>query len=176
LATLRHRRGHRANAENAFQGEVNMTHPMATLWPYTDAHSTRTEGIRLGLIIGTITWLWVAFVDVIAGQPWQTFSLLGGILVFTVMHYLLNVTYGLVLVSVVHTAERAPSVMMGLVFGGLTLQGAFAMITNLVVESVGNAAWLAITGGSIISTAVAITLLSRTHPLKEYLRRAEEET
>jgi len=153
-----------------------MTHPLATIWPHTNTHSTRAEGIRLGLIIGTVTWMWVALVDVMAGRPWQTFSLLGGVLVFTVMHYLLNVTYGLVVVSVVHTAKRAPSVMMGLVFGGLTLQGAFAMITNLVVQSVGNAAWIGITGGSIISTAVAITLLARTHPLHEYLRRAEEES
>ena len=50
------------------------------------------------------------------------------------------------------------------------------MFTNILVQkSVGNIAWLGILGGNLIGTAVALTLLSRTHPLLEYLRRAEEE-
>jgi hypothetical protein len=32
-----------------------------------------------------------------------------------------------------------------------------------------------IVGGSLLGTAVAINLLSRTHPLLAHLRRAEEE-
>jgi hypothetical protein len=102
--------------------------------------------------------------------------MLGGLLGFTVMHYLLNVTYGMVLLSAVHGAERAPSLIIAAVFGVLTLEGAFAMFTNILVQqSLGNAAWVGIAGGSIIGTAVAIRLLSRTHPLLDYLRRAEDE-
>lgn len=153
-----------------------MTNPLIGLWPPATIHSTRNEGIRLGLIVGTVTWLWVALVDVVAGQPWHTFSLLGGLLIFTVLHYLLNVTYGIVLVSAVHAAARAPSVIFGLIFGGLILEGAFAMFTSIVVaSSAGGAAWAGIVGGSLIGAAVAITLLSRTHPLALYLRRAEDE-
>jgi hypothetical protein len=153
-----------------------MTNPLVGLWPSTTAHNTRNEGIRLGLIVGTVTWLWVALVDVTTGQPWHTFSVLGGLLVFTTMHYLLNVTYGIVLVSAVHGAERAPSLIIAVTFGILTLEGAFAMFTNLLVETgVGSVGWPGIVGGSLIGTAVAITLLSRTHPLRRYLRRAEEE-
>lgn len=153
-----------------------MTNPLIGLWPPATIHSTRNEGIRLGLIVGTVTWLWVALVDVVAGHPWHTFSLLGGLLVFTVLHYLLNVTYGIVLVSAVHAAARAPSVIFGLIFGGLILEGAFAMFTSIVVaSSAGGAAWAGIVGGSLIGAAVAITLLSRTHPLALYLRRAEDE-
>ena len=156
--------------------EIDMTNPLLGLWPRPTAHDTRAEGIRLGLIMATVTWIWVALVDLVAGSPWHTFTMLGGLLGFTVMHYLLNVTYGMVLLSAVHGAERAPSLIIAAVFGVLTLEGAFAMFTNILVQqSLGNAAWVGIAGGSVIGTAVAISLLSRTHPLLEYLRRAEDE-
>jgi hypothetical protein len=154
-----------------------MTNQLLGLSPGTAVHNTRNEGIRLGLIVGTITWLWVALVDVAAGRPWYTFSILGGVLVFTALHYLLNVTYGMVLLSVVHGAERAPSLVIGGLFGLITIETAFAMFTNILVQdSLGSIAWVGIVGGNVIGTAVALTLLSRTHPLLEYLRRAEEET
>lgn len=153
-----------------------MTNPIIGLWPAATAHSTRKEGIRLGLIVGTMTWLWVALVDAMAGRPWHTFSMLGGLLPFTVVHYLLNVAYGIVLVSAVHSAARAPSVIFGIIFGVLILEGAFAMFTNILVQdSVGGVAWAGIVGGSLIGTAVGVTLLSRTHPLLDYLHRAEDE-
>ena len=153
-----------------------MTNPLAGLWPAATVHSTRNEGIRLGLIVGTVTWLWVALVDVVTGQPWHTFSVLGGLPVFTSLHYLLNVTYGMVLLSAVHGAERAPSLIIALTFGLLTVEGAFVMFTNILVESpVGSVGWAGIAGGSFFGTAVAIILLSRTHPLATYLRQAEEE-
>jgi hypothetical protein len=153
-----------------------MTNPLIGLWPPTTVHSTRREGIRLGLIVGTVTWLWVALIDATTGRPWHTFSMLGGLVAFTIVHYLLNVTYGVVLLSAVHGAERTPSLIIAAVFGLLTFEGAFAMVTNILVESaVGSVAWVGIVGGSLIGTAVATTLLSRTHPLVHYLRRAEEE-
>jgi hypothetical protein len=153
-----------------------MTNPLVGLWPPATVHSTRNEGIRLGLIVGTVTWLWVALVDVMTGRPWHTFSTLGGLFAFTLVHYLLNVTYGMVLLSAVHGAERAPSLIIATIFGVLTLEGAFAMFTNILVENaVGSIAWMGIVGGSLIGTAVAIMLLARTHPLVHYLRRAEDE-
>jgi hypothetical protein len=154
---------------------MNMTNPMLRLWPRATTHNTRNEGVRLGLIVGTATWLWVALVDVVARRPWHTFTMLGGLLVFTAIHYLLNVTYGMVLVSAVHGAERAPSLIIGLLFGVIMLEGAFAMFTNVLVQPVGDVAWFGIAGGSLIGTAVAIALVSRTHPLLDYLRRAEAE-
>ena len=154
-----------------------MTNPLIALWSPPTVHSTRNEGIRLGLVAGTVTWLWVALVDVVAGRPWHTFSMLGGLIAFTIVHYLLNVTYGTVLLSVVHGAERAPSLIFAAIFGLLMFEGAFAMFTSILAQnSVGGVAWVGIAGGSLIGTAVAITLVSRTHPLVHYLRRAEDET
>jgi hypothetical protein len=102
--------------------------------------------------------------------------MLGGVLAFTVAHYLLNITYGVVLLSAVHGAERAPSLIFALIFGGLILEGGFAMVTSIIAESfVGGVAWAGIIGGNLLGTALAITLLSRTHPLVQYLRRAEDE-
>jgi hypothetical protein len=154
-----------------------MTVPHILTWPTTDIHDSRREGIKLGLIVATTTWLWLAVVDAAAGQPFHTFHALGGIVAFTAVHYALSVMYGVVLISVVHGAERAPSLMIALFFGIITLEGAFAMMTNLLATAtLGTIAWLGVFGGSLIGTAVAMVLLSRSHPLATYLQRAEDET
>ena len=148
----------------------------AVAWPRTLAHSTQREGMRLGLLLATATWLWVALVDVAAGRPFHTFSMLGGVLIFTVVHYALNITYGTILLSAIHGAERTPSLVIALIFGLVTFEGAFAMFTNILVEySLGETAWIAMFGGSLIATALAVALLSRTHPLAARLREAEDE-
>jgi hypothetical protein len=147
------------------------------VWPRVAVHNTRREGIRLGLIVATVTWLWIALVDGIAGRPFHTFTALGGILPFTAVHYVLNVIYGMVLLSIVHGAKRAPSLMFVLLFGIILFEGAAGMFTNIFVErSLGNAAWIGMFGGSLINAAIVMVLLSRTHPLAAYLRRAEEES
>ena len=145
-------------------------------WPRTLAHSTQREGVRLGLLLATATWLWVALVDAAVGRPFHTFNMLGGVLIFTVVHYALNVTYGMILLSAIHGAERTPSLIIALIFGLVTFEGAFAMFTNILVEySLGDTAWIAMFGGSLIATALAVMLLARTHPLAARLRQAEEE-
>jgi len=93
-----------------------------------------------------------------------------------VVHYLLSLVYGTVLVFAVHAAERAPSVIFAMIFGGIILQDAFLMFTIiLATSSVGSVAWAGIAGGSLIGAAVAVALLARRHPLARYFRRAEEE-
>lgn len=139
-------------------------------------HSALREGVRLGLIIATATWLWVALIDAVLGQPFRTFTALGGIATFTVMHYLLNITYAVVVLAVIHSAERAPSLIIAVIFGVLMLEGGIAMMTNLVAQAaVGDVAWIGIFGGSLIATGIAMALLVRTHPLATYLHQAEEE-
>ena len=63
---------------------------------------TRREGVLLGLLVATSIWLWLAVVDAIAGQPFRTFAVLGGIVPFTLLHYALCLAYGLAAVAVVH--------------------------------------------------------------------------
>jgi hypothetical protein len=136
----------------------------------------RAESVRLGLIIATATWVWVALIDLIFGDAFRTFEALGGIIQFTVVHYALNLLLGTVLVAAVRGSDRAPSLSIALTFGLVMFQVAFAMITPLLAEfGLGNMAWVAIFGGSLVGTAIALAVLSRNHPLGEHLHRAEAE-
>ncbi|HEX7980622.1 MAG TPA: hypothetical protein VF461_18605 [Gemmatimonadaceae bacterium] len=133
--------------------------------------------MRLGIIVATTTWIWVVLVDAVMQQPFHTFDALGGVAVFTAMHYLLNIVYGMILLSAVHGSERTPSLMLAVVFGVVIFEVAMAMLTIILAQYwVGKAAWAGVFGGSLIATALALFLLARTHPLGAYLHRAEEES
>ena len=133
--------------------------------------------MRLGIIVATTTWLWLVLVDATMRQPFHTSDALGGVVAFTAMHFLLNIVYGIVLLSAVHGAERAPSLILAVVFGTLLFEVAMAMLTVILVNlGVGSAAWVGVFGGSLLATALAGLLLARSHPLIEYLHRAEEES
>jgi hypothetical protein len=138
-------------------------------------HSLR-EGATLGLVVATSTWLWVAAVDAIAGDPFRTFTVLGGIAIFTMLHYLLNVVYGVAVVSGLRTAAREPGAIMAVVFGFLMVEFGLALISTFASNlGLGTLAWLRIFGGSLIGSAIAVAVLSRRHPLAERLRRANDE-
>ena len=146
-------------------------------WPRRTLHDTVREGVRLGIIVATTTWLWVLLVDVVMRQPFHTFDALGGIAGFTAGHSLLNIAYGMILLSAVHGSERTPSLILAVVFGVLIFEVAMAMLTIILAQYwLGRAAWVGVLGGSLIATALALFLLARTHPLTAYLHRAEEES
>ena len=139
-------------------------------------HDSLREGVSLGLVVATGTWSWVAVVDAVAGEPFRTFTVLGGIVLFTTMHYLLNVAYGVAIVSGIHAAAREPSLMIAGVFGLVILEIGFAMATVLLSQiGLGELAWVRILGGSLIGALIATVMLARSHPLAAALRRAERE-
>lgn len=139
-------------------------------------HDLLPEGIRLGLIVATVTWIWLVLIDFIMGQPFHIFNAMGGVVVFTAIHLALNLVYGIALVWAVHGAVNENSIAIGLVFGCIMIEVAFAFVTTLLSNLVlGNLAWLEVFCGSVIGTTLAITLLSRNHPLLAQLRRAEVE-
>ncbi|HEU4631001.1 MAG TPA: hypothetical protein VFS08_14720 [Gemmatimonadaceae bacterium] len=139
-------------------------------------HDAR-EGVRLGVVVATSTWLWLAVVDAVVGQPFHTFTVLGGVVVFTAVHYLLNVAYGTVIVSAARAAEREPCAMLALVFGFLMFECAAAMLTVLLSHlGLGELAWVRIFGGTLLGATVAILVLARRHPLAAQLHRAEVES
>lgn len=139
-------------------------------------HDTLREGTALGILVATGIWVWVAVVDALVGQPFETFTTLGGITVFTVVHYLLNIVYGMVIVSAVHGTAREPSLALALVFGLVTLHIALAMLTVLLSHlGLGDLAWVRIFGGSLIGVAIALFVLSRRHPLATQLRHADRD-
>jgi len=139
-------------------------------------HDSLREGARLGFIVATSIWIWLAVVDAVVGQPFRTFTVLGGLGLFTILHYLFNLTYGVVIVSAVHGAVREPSLVIGMAFGFLIIEFAFVMVTVLLSHmGLGELAWARILGGNVIGVAIAFVILSRRHRLRDELRQAEEE-
>ena len=139
-------------------------------------HDSLREGARLGFIVATSIWIWLAVVDAVVGQPFRTFTVLGGFGLFTILHYLFNLTYGVVIVSAVHGAVREPSLVIGMAFGFLIIEFAFVMVTVLLSHmGLGDLAWARILGGNLIGVAIAFVILSRRHRLRDELRQAQEE-
>lgn len=137
-------------------------------------HDLLREGAALGIIVATGIWVWLALVDAVAGHAFQTFSVLGGITAFTIVHYLLNIVYGVVVIAAIHGAKREPSLAIALVFGIVTLEIALGMLTILLSNiGLGAIAWVGIFGGSLIGTGLALYILSRTHPLAALVRQAD---
>ena len=139
-------------------------------------HNSLREGARLGFIVATSVWVWVALVDLIVGEPFHTFAVLGGIVVFTLLHYILHIAYGVAIVSGIHGVAREPRLAIALAFGFVILEIALALITVLLSQmGLGSLAWLRIFGGNVVGVAVAFRLLSRGHRLREALRKAERQ-
>jgi hypothetical protein len=139
-------------------------------------HHALQEGAAVGFVVATGIWLWIAMVDAVAGQPFHTFTVLGGVVSFTVLHYLLNLAYGVAIVSAIHGAEREPRLVIAVAFGFMIIEFGFAMLTVLLSHlGLGKLAWVRIFGGSVIGAAIAWLVLSRRHRLADGLRAAEEE-
>ena len=139
-------------------------------------HHSLREGLTLGLMVATSIWLWLVIVDAIAGQPFRTFHVLGGIALFTVLHYLLCLAYGVAAVAVVHRAAREPSLIMAAAFGFFVISFAFAMLSALLSQvGLGQLAWVRILGGNVVGGMLTFILLSRTHPVLETFKEAEQE-
>jgi hypothetical protein len=148
-----------------------------TLHPFvaSDDHSILREGAKLGIIVAIVTWLWIALIDAVAGDPFSTATALGGVVGFTLAHCALNVAYGFALVSLIHGAARHPSLILVALIGFAMIEIGFIMLTAALSYFLGGIAWLSIFGGSVIGAAVAFLLLIEAHPLKERLREAENE-
>lgn len=137
-------------------------------------HNAVREGIKLGLVIATSIWIWIAVVDALAGEPFRSFAVLGGIAQFTVLHYVLNLGYGIVIVAGVHTATREPSLVGVVGFVFVVVEFAFVLATILLSHvGLGALAWLRVFGGSLIGAAIAIMIVARGHPLLATWRQAE---
>jgi hypothetical protein len=137
-------------------------------------HDTLREGAALGVVVASGIWVWLAVVDAVAGHPLHTFTVLGGVTAFTMVHYLLNIAFGMAILAAVHGSAREPSLAIGVVFGLVTLEIAFAMLTVLLSNlGLGPLAWVGIFGGSLVGTGLALFVLSRRHPLAAWVRDAD---
>jgi hypothetical protein len=143
--------------------------------PAHGEHDGLREGTRLGFIVATVTWLWLALIDAVSGAPFHTTSALGGVIVFTLVHYMLNVAYGVSLVSLIHGAARHPSLILVALVGFAMIEIGFIMLTAALSYFLGGLAWLSIFGGSVIGALIAFQFLAHGHPLGALLHAAEHE-
>jgi hypothetical protein len=138
--------------------------------------STSREGTKLGLIMGTTIWVWLAIVDATFGRPFHSFDVLGGVVVFTIAHYTLNIIYGIVIMSAIHGARRVPSLIVALIFGFVMIEIWFTMLAVMLGQlALGGLAWLLILGGSVVGLGVGLGVVSRRYDLAAMLHAAEEE-
>jgi hypothetical protein len=141
----------------------------------TENHHAFREGTKLGIIVATVTWLWVLLIDVASGDAFRTPTMLGGIVVFTVVHLVLNLAYGVSLVSVINGAAREPSLITAALFGFVMVEIGFIMIAAVLSNFLGGIAWVSLLGGSLIGAAIAFQLIAPRYPLGALLRQAETE-
>ena len=137
-------------------------------------HSTAREGVRLGLVVGVVTWLWLAGFDYAVGRPFHTLQFLGGFAGFTLIHFSLCIAYGLAIISAIHASAREPTIMFALVFSTILFQAAFFALTVLLENiGLGSLAWGSIFLGNVIAAGATYVLIARDHPIRQLYHNAE---
>jgi hypothetical protein len=136
-------------------------------------HSTMREGIRLGLIIGVTTWLWLAAFDLARGNPFQTLHFLGAAR-FTVIHFTLCLGYGFAIIGLVHASMKEPTVMFGIIFSAILFEAGFVVLTALLANiGIGQAAWGQFLVGNFIAAAITFAVVARDQSLRDLFHAAE---
>jgi hypothetical protein len=140
----------------------------------TRLHSTTREGVRLGLIVGLVTWLWLAGFDYAMGRPFHTVQFLGGFAGFTLIHFTLCTGYGVAIISAIHASASEPTIMFALIFSTILFQAAFFALT-LLLENIGlgSGAWGSIFLGNVLAAGVTYVLIARDHPIRQLYHNAE---
>lgn len=148
-----------------------------------ERHSAWGEGTDVGLIGGTVVALFFLVLDLIAGVPLRTPSVLGEVLLFgngspslsepvfgaallyTVVHFLAFALFGVLVVRLVHIATHNSVVRFGL----LVLFLAFEVFFYGIVVTLTGATsrifpfWAVLTANLLASVAMGMYLW-RTHP------------
>jgi hypothetical protein len=131
------------------------------------------EGIRLGLIIGTTTWLWLAVFDLVRGDPFQTLHFLGAAR-FTVIHFALCLGYGFAIIGLIHASMKEPTVMFAIIFSAILFEAGFVVLTALLANiGIGQAAWGQFLVGNFIAAAITFAVVARDHSLRDLFHAAE---
>jgi putative oxidoreductase len=156
-------------------------------------HPMVREGVIAGVIGATVVALWFLLVDIVTGQPLFTpatlgralltvlgpaqggETVLGAVVVYTLVHYAAFLAAGMIAVAVVHAAETEPSVLAGFLILFVVFELAFHGFVALLQQttSLGALAWYQVLAGNLLAATAMGTYLWRTHPaLREELRHA----
>lgn len=157
------------------------THAAAAAAP----HSTVREGIVTGLLGAAAVAVWFLLVDAIGGRPLYTPALLGAIVsgvpdaalaaegadrlslaaLYTPIHLLLFAVLGVVVMFLVHRAQRTPSLLALLLMLFLAFEVAFTGLVALLEQgALGALAWYQIAAGNLVAALAMGWYVVRGHP------------
>ncbi len=148
-----------------------------------NSHSTMAEGTDVGIIGGVAVALWFLILDTIAGQPFQTPSLLGqvvlfgnarpdtsdlvfgAILVYTAFHFAVFALLGMGLVVLVHWAVHDSVVRYALLPVFLVFEVMFYGLLEVLSERTNTLFpfWAVVTANTLAAASMGIYLWVR-HP------------
>jgi hypothetical protein len=154
-------------------------------------HSILTEGTDVGIIGGLVVAIWFLGLDVLAGMPLRTPSLLGqvvlfgdptpetqvilgAVLVYTAFHFLVFALLGMALVALVHWGTRNSVVRYALLPVFLVFEVMFyGLITVLSERTQELFPFWTVVGANTLAALCMGVFLWRRHPA---FRRSIEET
>lgn len=141
------------------------------------------EGLVAGVIPATVVWLWLALVDAIAGNPFETAHVMGGgvvsvvlspgglapewvgVVVFTIIHFAIWIIVGTVVLATIRGDDQAPGVVLWPMVTVLVLQVVFVGWAAMLTQTrLGSRAWLAIIGGELLGWVALAWYLVRQYP------------
>lgn len=158
-----------------------------------ERHNTVREGIIAGFIGATAIVVWFAIIDIVAGRPFNTPSILGAGLVsvlgkppmmpdtvgfhvflYTIFHYVAFAIVGIIITQIVHQSAKTPAILAGFMIAFVAFELGAIGITTLLSESrLGGMAWYQIFLANLVAAAAMIFFLWRRHPnLRRDLDRA----
>src|ERR1019366_9194470 len=158
-----------------------------------ERHNSIREGVYAGFIGATVIVVWFAIIDISAGHPFITPSILGACLIsilgkppmmpdtvgfhvfiYTLFHYLAFMLVGVIMASIVHQSARTPAVLAGFLIAFVAFELGAIGITTLFTESrLGGMAWYQIFIANLLAAAAMFWFMWHRHPgLKGDIDRA----
>jgi hypothetical protein len=147
-------------------------------------HNSIREGAIAGVIGATAIAVWFGIIDVIAGRPLNTPSILGAglisilgkppmmpdtvlfhVFIYTIFHYAAFLIVGIILVSLVHESARTPAVLAGMLVAFVAFELGAIGITTLFSETrLGGMAWYQIFIANLLAALAMGWYMWRRHP------------
>lgn len=140
------------------------------------------EALRAGMLGGATVWLWILVIGALSGSPLRLAALFGGgithivgapptapmwigVVVFTVLHFIVWYWLADVSVAVLRAATHSPAVLLLAAFVMILLLLALVGITVIFAnDGLGAFAWPSIYLGSIVGLTAMWWYLLRLHP------------
>ena len=149
-----------------------------------ERHNSIREGVFAGFLGATAIVIWFGIIDIIAGRPFNTPSILGAglisvlgkppmmpdtvgfhVFIYTIFHYLAFFLVGVLITKIVHQSARTPAVLAGFLIMFVAFQLGAIMLTALFTETrLGSMAWYQIFIANLLATAGMFWYLWKRHP------------